>query len=76
MRGVDRSRLARLRGLSVLVVESPALPVLLLQPWGGSFPAGSYHALSVLAAGEEPLVYQWYHDEESVQAFFRARLLD
>ena len=54
MRGVDRSRLARLRGLSVLVVESPALPVLLLQPWGGSFPAGSYHALSVLAAGEEP----------------------
>jgi hypothetical protein len=49
-----------------LTVESPALPVLLLQPWGGTFPAGTYHALSVLAAGDEPLVYQWYRDEESV----------
>jgi hypothetical protein len=62
-------------GVAVLTVEVPSQPVLLMQPWGGVFPLNAYHSLSVLAAGEEPLRYQWFHDGAAVLGAEARRLV-
>lgn len=49
-----------------LQIESHDQPVIRLQPTSATVPAGSYYALSVLAAGPVPLAYQWHKDERPI----------
>jgi len=45
-----------------LLVEKPAGPAIVLQPYGEAVAPGGYFALSVVAMGTPPLFYQWYCD--------------
>ncbi len=45
-----------------LVVEAPAVPVILWQPYGDTVGVGGYYNLSVVGAGTPPLSYQWFKD--------------
>ena len=47
---------------AVLVVEKPAGPSIVLQPYGEAVAPGGYFALCVVALGRPPLFYQWYCD--------------
>ena len=49
-----------------LLVDAPTNVTILLQPYGGVVPAGSYFNLSVVAAGTPPLSYQWYLNGEAL----------
>ena len=45
-----------------LVVEAPAAPVILWQPYGDNVGVGGYYNFSVVGAGTLPLSYQWFKD--------------
>jgi hypothetical protein len=45
-----------------LVVEAPAAPVILWQPYGDTVGVGGYYNFSVVGAGTLPLSYQWFKD--------------
>ncbi len=49
-----------------LVVHAPSEPVVLWHPYGDVLTAGGYHSLSVVAAGEPPLFYQWHKDGQAI----------
>lgn len=49
-----------------LLVDAPTNATILLQPYAGVMPAGSYLNLSVVAAGTPPLRYQWYFNSEKL----------
>lgn len=51
-----------------LVVEAPSKPVILWQPYGDTVGVGGCYNFSVVAAGTQPLDYQWFKDGSELTA--------
>lgn len=49
-----------------LVVDEPLNATILSQPYGDTIPVGGYFNFSVVAAGDPPLTYQWFQDNQVV----------
>jgi hypothetical protein len=49
-----------------LVVDEPLNATILSQPLGDAVPVGGYYNFNVVAAGDPPLTYQWFHDNLAV----------
>ncbi len=52
--------------VATLNVDAPANATILVQPYGDILAVGSYFNISVVAVGQPPLTYQWFHDGQAV----------
>lgn len=58
-----------------LVVDEPLNATILSQPYGDTVPVGGYFNFSVVAAGDSPLTYQWYLDNQPVDGATNSSLM-
>lgn len=58
-----------------LLVDEPFNATILSQPYGDTIPMGGYFNFSVVAAGDPPLMYQWFLDNQAIGSATNSNLM-
>jgi len=61
--------------VAALQVDGTGTASILSQPYGDTVPAGGYFNLSVVAAGPQPLTYQWFLNNAAIGGATNANLM-